>query len=427
MIGTHEVLIYANRAAPTGAAVDVTCLVDEVAIRHGRSDSAAQPEASSATVDITVGPGAPLPVEVDIGAWLVVRTTVAASTFTRFVGRVTDMAIGWDDAGAETPDAGVGQIVAVSPLADYARRVVGDEPFPQELDGARIARVFALAGLTLNPVTSDPGTVQLITRDIDARSALEVAQDAATSAGGLVWETVGGDIRYADSEHRRGAAVALDLDTCDILVSPTWSRNLGGLVNELRIGYGVAPESGGEAPSHYQENTESQALFGRYHYSVTTELATLADASALASLILVQNGAPVWMVNALPVSVADLDAAQTTALLGLDVHSLMRVSGLPETGATPTSIVAWVEGWSERLAFGLHDLEITVSDYCRTAPPPRWNDTDPALTWNAYGSGTWNDAACVGSPTANRGLWDDVPASQRWDTLDPALTWDAAL
>jgi hypothetical protein len=287
--------------------------------------------------------------------------------------------------------------------------------------------VFALAGLDLDPLTSDPGTVEIIPRDIDARAALEVAHDAATSAGGLVWETRDGDIRYADTEHRRGAVVELDLDACDLLVSPTWSRTLAGLVNEIRIGYGVEPEEGGEAPTHYQINSESITRFGRYDYSVTTELATLLDASAAASLILVQNGAPAWQLNALPVSVADLDAAATHTLLGLDVHGLVRVSGLPDTGATPTSFAAWVEGWTERLAFGIHEVELTVSDYCRTAPPPRWDDYETTVTWDtAPPEDTWDSVACVGGPLPNRGRWDDVSATTRWDTLDPELEWDEA-
>jgi hypothetical protein len=421
VIGVHEVLIYTDREAPVGEPLDVTCLADEVSIVHGRSDVASQPEASSATVAVTVGPGAPLPPEVDIGAWLIVTTTVDGETFVRFTGRITDLAIGWDDAGTNTPEAGVGQIVAVSVLADYARAVVGAEPMPQELDGARVARAFALAGLVLNPATSDPGTVQINPRDIDARAALEVAQDAATSAGGLVWETREGEIRYADTEHRRGADIDLDLDACDLWVSPTWSRNVGGVVNEITVGYGTDQET------YAASNPESVERFGRYAYSVTTELAEWTDAAATASLILVQNAAPAWQLNALPVAVSDLDGAATRALLALDVHSLVRVAGMPATGATPTAFAAWVEGWTERLAFGAHDVELTVSDYCRTSPPPRWDDLDPALTWNATDPAiTWDAIACTGGPLPDLGRWDDVAATTRWDMVDPALDWDEA-
>lgn len=414
MIGTHVV---------TAAGVDITCLLDDADITHGRGDAASQPEASACTMNITVGPGAPLPPEVDIGAALTVDTVVGGVTSRRFTGRITDIALGWDDAGPNTPDAGVGQIVAVSVLADYARRVVGAEPFPQELDGARIARVFAAAGLVLDPATSDPGSVEVVPRDVDARAALEVAQGTANSAGGLVWETRAGDVRYADSEHRRGSVVELDLDACDILVTPTWSRTLAGLVNAITMGYGVAPEGGGDAPTYHATNEASLAEWGRYGYSVTTELARWDDAFAASSLILAQNAAPVWMLNALPVDVAGLTVAESQSLLGLDLHSLVRVTGLPYVGSAPTSLSAWVEGWTEHLAFGVHDLELTVSDYCRTVPPPRWNDVAAATSWNTV-TGTWDEWACIGEPVPDRGRWDDVPASTRWDQVAPDVDWD---
>jgi len=433
MIGQHVVKVYGSDLdTPTGAGTDISCLVDEVSIRHGRQDTASQVEPSSATVDFTVGPGAPLPAIVDIGAWVVVTTTLSGATHVRFTGRLTDMSIGWDDEGENTPEAGMGQMVAVSVLADYARRVIGDEPFPQELDGARVARVLALAGLELDPATSDPGVLEVIPRDVDARAALEVAQGTAQSSGGLIWETTTGDIRYADSEHRRGAVVALDLDACQVLVTPTWSRNLSALVNEVSLGYGVAtpadPETDTpamEAPRYYAVNTDSQRVWGRYDYSVTTELATLADASALASLILVQDASPVWMLSALPVDVFGLDATATAKLLGLDVHSLVRVTGLPATGPTPTVVAAWVEGWTERLAWGVHDLELTVSDYCWTAPPERWDDLNPTTTWDAWNATqTWDDIACTGGPVADQGRWNDVAATTRWDQVDPSVDWD---
>lgn len=428
MIGTHEVFVYPDRDAPTGTPVDIACLLDSVSIRYGRTDTANQPDPASATLDVTIGPGAPLPAIVDIGAWIIIDTVLAGTRYRRFTGRVTDLAIGWDDAGKGTPDAGVGQIIAVSVLADYTRRVVGDEPFPQELDGSRVARVFALAGLTLNPATSDPGTVEIIPRDIDRRAALEVATDTANSAGGLIWETRTGDIRYADSEHRRNAPLALDLDACDILVTPTWLRNISGLVNQISMGYGVKPEAPAEgesteAPRLYAEAPESVTRFGRYEYSVTTELARLEDAQEAAWLILAQNSYPIWMLQALPVDMAGLSQAETATLLTAELHTLIRVTGIPSTGVTPTSAYAWVEGYTERLAWGIHEIELVVSDYCRTAPPPRWNDVTADVLWDTA-RGNWNAAACFG-PIPSLGRWDDMPANTRWD--DYPAKWDEAV
>jgi hypothetical protein len=419
MIGTHAVVL----TPMVGAAVDLSCLVDQVAIHYGRDDSDSQPEANAATLDLSTDTAeTPFPPELEVGGIIVVTTTIPGHPpSTRFVGKVTDLSLGWDEAGAETPDRVTAQVIATGPLADYGRRVVGATPWPQQLDGARVAAVFAAANLTLNPATSDPGTVQIISRDVDSQPALDVAQGTATSAGGVVWSTPAGDVRYADANHRRNTVPALSLDACDVLVTPTWSRTTEALVNDVSIGYGVAA-GGGEQPRWTGDRADSKDRFGTYGFTTATELAAASDAQALGTMLLTRNSSPVWVMTNLPVAVDDLDEADTVALLALEMHSLVEVTGLPAAGSVPTSTYLWVEGWSETLAWGVHDVELTVSGYCRTSPPPRWNDAAPALTWDTA-HGTWDDAACLG-PTPNLGRWDDVPATTRWDQVPPATTWD---
>lgn len=422
-VGTPRALVFPDPLG--GASIDVSCLVDTISIRHGRDDSAAQPEASAATVDFTVTPADPLPPEVEIGAVLVVRVERPEGNSQRFVGSITDLTLGWDDAGADTPDSGVGQIVAVGLLGSLGRRVVGAAPWPQELDGARVARVTELAGYPLDPLYSDPGTVQILARDVDSQPALDVVHEVAASASGVMWQTRGGELRYADANHRRGIPSSLTLDSCDVLVTPSWRRNLDGLVNDVSVGYGLAAE-GGEQPRYLAHNAASVALWGLYGYTTATALATLADATALGELLLARNASPVWVMVALPVDVAGLDEARTTALLDLDVHSLLTLTGLPAIGTAPTTAALWVEGWAENLAGGVHEIELVVSGYCRTVPPPRWDDLDPEWTWDdgPPPGQTWDDTGCQGGPPINVGRWNDQPATLRWDAIDPAATWD---
>lgn len=375
-VGLHSVTV---EPAGGGPEVDLSCVVETVDIHHGRDEPAGQPEASSATLDVVLL-DEPLPPEVDVGALVRIRTQLAATNYWRFVGRITDIALGWEDRGEDTPDAGVGQIVCVGLLADYGRRVVGDTPWPQELDGARVAHVLAAAGLVLDPAYSDPGTVQILPRDVDSQPALDVAHDAADSASGVLWQTRASEIRYADAMHRRGARVELQLDACDVLVTPTWKRTTEGLVNEVSIGYGATPE-GGEQPRYVDTRTDSVSRYGRYGVSATTALAALADAQALGQMLLVRNAMPVWVMAALPVDVKTLDDARTAALLSLDLHSLINLTGMPAVGGTPSAASLWVEGWRETLRWGSHDIELVVSGYCRTAPAPRWDDVSPSWLW----------------------------------------------
>jgi hypothetical protein len=407
--------------------IDISCLVDTVSINHGRDDTSSQPEASSATINLTASLTDPLPPEVDVGASVVVTTATGDTVSQRFVGRVTDMTLGWEESGDDTPDHGVGQIVAVSILSDLGRRVVGDEPWPQELDGARVARVMDAAGVPLDPFHSDPGVADLIARDVDARAALEVAHAAAASAFGVVWQTRDGEVRYADANHRRGVQPTLTLDSCELLVTPQWRRTTEGLTNSVSIGYGVAPEGeeGGEAPRYEAESPNSIARWGKFAYSSTTELAEADDAALMAETILARNSQPVWVMASLPVDVPSLDVAQYDALLTLDMHSLVVLTGLPSLGRAPTNANMWVEGFTETLSYGTHDFTLTVSGYCRTAPAPAWDEIHPDTTWDSVSpSITWDDASCFGGPPVNLGRWNDAPATLRWDQLDPAETWD---
>lgn len=419
-VGTHAVTVT---PAAGGAAVNVSGLVEQVSINHGREDSEGQPEASSATLDLIRVSPAVIPPELDVGALLNVATTTPGGTWQRFSGRITDLNLGWEDAGQDTPDWGAGQVVAIGSLADTGRKVVGDAPFPQELDGARVSRVMGLAGVSLDPGTSDPGTVQILARDIDSQPALNVAQDAAQSASGILWQTRAGEIRYADAVHRRGIQPSVTLAASDLLVTPTWRRALDGLVNSVSIGYGVTPE-GGEQPRYLASSTASIAKWGTYDFSFTTALAALADAQALGQLLLVRNSQPVWSMAALPVAISELDQATYELMLGLDMHSLITLTGLPTIASAPTTAHLWVEGWKETLSYGGHELELAVSGYCRSSAPPRWNDMDPAWTWDTLApTVTWDSASCLGPPV-NVGRWDDQPATLRWDQIAPTTTWD---
>jgi hypothetical protein len=363
------------------------------------------------------------PASLDVGGLVTVATALAGhAAVTRFVGAISDIAQTWEAAGEDTPNREALQVIATGPLAALGRRIVGDTPWAQELDGARVAKVLAAAGVILDPLYSDPGTVQILARDVDSQPALDVAQGTAQDAGGIVWSTVRGEIRYADANHRRGTVTGLVLDVCDILVTPRWLRNSGGLINRVSIGYG-APVAGADQARFTDERADSIAAFGRYEFVTGSQLAAQADAAAMGTMLLTRNSRPVWIMDELPVDVAGLDAADTASLLALEMHSLVSLSGLPAAGTAPTSAYLWVEGWTETLEWGIHDITLAVSGYCRTVPPPRWNDTLPETTWDNYGAGTWDDAACFG-PTPNLGRWDDAPASLRWDQVPPAKTWN---
>jgi hypothetical protein len=168
----------------------------------------------------------------------------------------------------------------------------------------------------------------------------------------------------------------------------------------VSIGYGVTPEEGGEQPRYLAASPSSITRWGHYAYTAATELAALSDAQAMGDLLLTRNSSPVWVMAALPVDTAGLDDDRYAALLLLDVHSLVTLTGLPSLGTAPTSSTLWVEGYAETLSHGRHEIEVVVSGYCRTTPPPRWDDVPPGVRWGGT-SRTLARTNLSTNPTAN--------------------------
>lgn len=379
---------------------DITCLCDTVSVQHGRDDPTGQPDASAATLNLSYDsvdePSATaILAAAEIGAELHVSVVLNGTTYRRFTGYMTDLAYGWDDADELTPQRVNAQLVAVSVLSVLGRTVIGDTPWPQEIDGTRAGHIFQKAVQQLGgsvfdlAYQTDPGTVMVLALDVDSRPALEVLHELAESAEAIVWQQVGGTVGYADARHRTRNDPDLTLDACQLLVTPQWKRDLDGLINSVSVGFGEVPE-GGEQARMAAKDWTSITLYGLYEYSVGTQLAAYADANTLAQDSLARRAYPSWDMATLPVDVAGLDAADTATLLALDMHALLELTGLPVAGGAPTGARLWVEGWREQLDPGAHTLELAVSSYARSAG---------AATWDTWGTDTW-------------------------DQTDPALTWD---
>jgi len=394
----------------------VECDVLQAVIRHDRDDPSSHPEADAATLEII---GA-MPAGAVIGAPLTVYALepITATPIPRFAGRISDVRIGFEDV-----DLPSGTLIAVGELADMGRRVIGAAPYPAEADGTRVNRAIVAAGVSTDPIRSDPGYLGVLARDVDAQPALNIARDAATDGGGFVWQATDGAVLYADAFHRRAPAVSFALEACDLPVSLAWQQGLEGMANDVRVRYGSATPQ----PEVSASDPASIAEFGTHGASLSTRIAGVSDAQERANLIVVRQSTPAWTLSSLAFALESpgVDVALTVDLLRAEVHDLINVTGMP-AGSPMASAMVFVEGWTETIVAGGWTLELAVSDYCRTAPAPQWDDVAPGWTWDGLDPGlTWDAISCLppfvsGAP----GRWVDVPASLRWDQVPPATTWD---
>jgi len=189
-------------ASLTIAGVDVSCMtLADVRVSVGRVDVWQQPEAGSMTVrllsdqvgglsgSITLGADCLLQVSstldpaaaaMDPRTWTV--SPWAAPDWALFRGRVTDVTADLDPAGW------VVTVTAAGQLADLGRQKIGDEPWPQESDTARLDRIMQLAGVDTAGVDTGVAGPDLIAKDIDSQQVAKLLRETAEWAGGLLWE-----------------------------------------------------------------------------------------------------------------------------------------------------------------------------------------------------------------------------------------------
>jgi hypothetical protein len=308
----------------------------------------------------------------------------------------------------------------VGPKASLGRQLVGDTPWPAELDGARVARLLALAtGVTAGAV--DSGTVQLLARDVDRQPLLKLLDDAATDAEGLVVELRDGTLAYHDADHRVAAATAVELTSAQVLWPLSWSQDLQGIVNDLTVSWGAA-EPQAEVR---MTDTASIAVHGLYAAKVSTQLATQAAADAYALLTVARRARPWWDLPAMTLELVRGVPELAAQLLALEVSDLLQVTGFP-TDAPLQLGRLWVEGWTETVTAESWTLQLAVTPYGRTGPAARWVDVPSDLTWADLDPAmSWAGAASWDTGAGPDGRWLGTPHDLTWADLDPGTTWAA--
>lgn len=392
-IGTQALAITV-----AGAVVPLTA-AGQLVIRHGRSSVDQQPDAATATLVVdraaftelpTIGDELRVELGADVRWWLGLTDAAWTAARPRFVGELTDVTV---SARSDITGPQLVTLAAVTRRARLGRTFVGGAPWPQELDGARAARILDdAAGLTV--AAGDPGTVQVLARDVDRQPALGLLDDLARSTGGVLVETRDGAIRWHDAAHRSARPPAVTLPAADVIAPAATAQSLAGLVNSLTVHYGGSEQLQLAASA-------SVDRYGPQAADVPTELATRADARLFGRLLLGRRARPRWSTPGLTVdlirTVPDADTAGR--LLGLEFGDLLAVTGFPSAGPFSTAQL-WVEGWTETVTRTGWRLAVDVSDYQLTATPLRWRDVPPDLAWSDVPTDlAWIDARTAAALT----------------------------
>ena len=216
----------------------------------------------------------------------------------------------------------------------------------------RLLRITGYVGI--EQVDMDPATEPIANIDTTGAAVVDVMRKIEATDGGVLFDARGGALSYRPRSARYTATSAVTLSFDDQEVEAVGLRHdKTGLVNDVNADY-----VGGSI--HLTDQTSRDA-YGTQTLSMdmATELEGVAYSRASWELAMFAD--PLTRSTDLGVvNLAQLNTAKLSAVLGLDVGSMVTVSDWPAQ-APASSIDYFIEGYSESFGLESHHLTFNVT------------------------------------------------------------------
>lgn len=380
--------------------------ISSITITNGRNDVTEQPQPSFARIQVWTDANVPLDVTLSMSVQVKIDQGTSG-TVPIFTGTISDIQIELDYGNINS--IAIYTITAVGPLALLNRRTAGLTTYPKQYDGERIEAVLTDAFLTswddVSPtlrwidlpsevtwesydatnqalvdglVTNiDTGVYEVEQYAANPADALSLAQEAANSGRGVLFESGDGAIYY-DDYNARALNLPLTLTADDILSDGLrTAAQWGEIVNDVTVTYRAGEETA--------RDETSVILYGELTGTRSTILHNLADAQAQAADFVSQRAYPRMYPEQISVALHSPTVSDATRDALSQVYNGLRVTTNELPAVFGTSFDGFVEGWTWELTRYTATLSMTCSAYSETYSSIIWNQLPPTMTWADYG------------------------------------------
>jgi hypothetical protein len=392
--------------------------IQGVTLTNGRTTVDEQPRAGFATITLVTMDNSNPNIEIDYKVVVKVDDSGGddVTLWTGWVSDIQNSIVGFGSAGRLNQQT----ITAIGSLAKLNRRLVGAGGYAKENDGDRVFDIIKDgAGITwaeyqpasdtwadVNPLltwqNSDllignidrPGDFELVAYSGGATGALALAQQAAQSGLGVLFECPEGRICYSDYTYRTDDVAAngfTTIDTDSILARGLSSvSRLSDLINEIKVTYK-------NNQTESDENATSIALYGRFASAVNTILENDFDAEQRVEYYLETRAFPRTRLNqiTLALHLDQVSDAMRDSMLPMRVSEPISITGLPSS-IYPGTFAGFVEGFTWTINRNELFLTLNVSEYALSQLEINWLQVPPTLAWEDVSATLeWQEARVV--------------------------------
>jgi hypothetical protein len=390
--------------------------ISSISISVGRRDIFEQ--ALPTLISLELWTDANTPLTITLGESVAVQIQDSGGHYEQIAyGIVSDIDISLAAYG-DKGSVAIYRITAVGLLAALNKRLVGSLGYVKQFDGDRVYSILYEAFVTawedvaptltwqqvpaittwenyegtnqaliddLLTTIAQPGDFELTAYSDGRTDALTLAQDAAQSARGYLYEGRQGRIFY-DTYSSRVSRVPLTLTEDDLLANglrqaAQWSE----IVNDVTITYK-------NGQNKFAADAQSQFTFGQLQGSKTTSLENGTDAQRQADDYISSRAYPRVYPEDLTIALHSPTVSDTTrdALITMNVSSSVYTDDLPTVFGG--SFDGYVEGIRWNLTRYTAEMTLVCSAISETYPHLIWLQIAPTLTWAGYNPTTrWED------------------------------------
>lgn len=390
--------------------------VANISVTLGRRDIFEQ--ALPANISIELWTDANSPLNVSLSDSVAVQIRDSSGVYKQIVGGiVSDIDISLAAYGDEGSIA-IYRITAVGILAALQKRLVGSLGYPKQFDGDRIYDILYEAFITswnevaptltwqqvpanttwnsyegtnqalidgLATNIAQGGDFELTAYSDGETDALTLAQNAAQSGRGFLYESEDNDIHY-QTYSTRSSLTPLTLTADDLLAdglrqAAQWSE----IVNDVTVTYK-------NNQSERAADGDSIFSYGQLSGTRNTQLEHDYDALSQAEAFVASRAYPRTYPEELAIALHSPTVSDATrdALMALTVGYPIYTSALPAVFGGVFD--GYVEGIKWRLTRYTAEMTLICSALSETYPHQIWLQIAPSVTWATYNSTTeWQD------------------------------------
>jgi hypothetical protein len=386
-----------------------------ITINYGRQDVLEQPGPGFATLSFWTDGDSPLDIELSDKIEIDINKGTTG-TERIFTGTISDIIVTFDAYGQDGSIARY-SVTAVGPLAQLNKRLSA-ATYAEERDGTRVFNILSDAFVTswddlvgntswtnapdgiswaaydadtdalVASLPSDvdtPGQYILVAYADGKTNALTLAQDAANSGRGVLWEASDGFIIYDDYAARAFATpyelTADDVLAAGLMVDAKW----GEIYNYVDVVYATGTSS--------NENIISQQIYGVLVGSKTTTLKNASDALAQATDYIKSRAFARVYPSAITVPLHSPTVSDATRDQMTEVYNGLYITCNDLPPVMGGELKAFVEGWQWSLTRYTAELTLFLSAYSETYSREIWLQVPQTITWATYNNSViWENA-----------------------------------